>query len=102
MVIEYIRYEVAEDRRAEFERAYGEASKILDDSAHCLGYEVSRGVEEPGRFVVRIEWDSVEGHEQGFRKSPEFGTFFQSVRPFFDDIKEMTHYDATPIRSGRG
>lgn len=102
MVIEYIRYEVAEDRRAGFERAYGEAAEVLDASEHCLRYEVSRGVEEPGRFVVRIEWDSVEGHEQGFRKSPEFRTFFRAVRPFFDDIREMSHYEATATRGGVG
>lgn len=100
MIVEYIRYEVAEDRRAGFERAYGEASKVLDASEHCLNYEVSRGVEEPGNYVVRIEWDSLEGHEQGFRKSPEFGTFFQEVRPFFDDIREMSHYEAVGARDG--
>lgn len=100
MVIEYIRYEVAEDRRADFEAAYRQAAKVLEDSEHCLGYEVSRGVEKPGRFVVRIEWDSVEGHEQGFRKGPEFGAFFRSVRPFFDDIREMTHYEATGVGGG--
>ena len=100
MVIEYIRYEVAEDRRADFESAYAEAAKVLDDSEHCLSYVVSRGVEEPGRFVVRIEWGSVEGHAQGFRKGPEFGTFFRAVRPFFDDIREMSHYEATPVGSG--
>lgn len=102
MVIEYIRYEVAEDRRAGFERSYGEAARVLDASEHCLRYEVSRGVEEPGRFVVRIEWDSVEGHERGFRGSPEFQTFFRAVRPFFDDIREMSHYEATAARGGVG
>jgi hypothetical protein len=39
---------------------------------HCQGWEISRGVEEPGHFVVRIEWDSLGGHEQGFRRSPAF------------------------------
>lgn len=100
MVIEYIRYGIQEDRRAEFERAYGEATKVLDASEHCLRYEISRGVEEPGNYVVRIEWDSVEGHEQGFRKSAGFRVFFGSVRPFFDDIMEMSHYEATAVRAG--
>jgi quinol monooxygenase YgiN len=99
MIVEYIRYNIPEPRRADFERAYAEASEVLDGSEHCLRYEVSRGVEEPANFVVRIEWDSIEGHEQGFRESPGFRTFFQSVRPFFGDIEEMRHYEATPIRS---
>ncbi len=102
MIVEYIRYSIPESRRADFERAYGEAASVLDDSEHCLRYEVSRGVEEPANYVVRIEWDSIEGHEQVFRRSPGFRTFFASVRPFFDDIEEMRHYEATPVRSDGG
>lgn len=98
MVIEYIRYSVPEERRADFERAYGEAASVLDASEHCLRYEVSHGLEEPEHYVVRIEWDSIEGHEQGFRGSPGFRDFFASVRPFFGNIEEMRHYEATGIR----
>ena len=98
MVIEYIRYSVPEERRADFEQAYGEAASVLDASEHCLGYEVSHGVEEPEHYVVRIEWDSLEGHERGFRSSPEFQTFFASVRPFFENIEEMRHYEAIGVR----
>ena len=99
MVLEYIRYSIPEQRRVDFERAYGEASAVLDSSEHCLRYEVSRGVEEPANYVVRIEWDSIEGHERGFRRSPEFSTFLRFVRPFFDDIEEMRHYEVTRVRS---
>ncbi len=94
MVIEYIRYRIDDARRDGFERAYAEGSRSLEASSHCLAYEVGRGVEDPESYIVRIEWDSVEGHEQGFRKSPEFGKFFVAVKPFFDDIQEMRHYDA--------
>jgi len=31
---------------------------------------------------MRIEWDSVERHEQGFRASSRLGEFFSAVRPF--------------------
>lgn len=92
MVVEYIRYTVPGERAEEFEQAYATASKVLDDDEHCLRYEIARGVEEPEHFVVRIEWDSIEGHEQGFRRSPRFAEFFAAVRPFFEQIEEMKHY----------
>lgn len=93
MVIEYIRYRIT-DRGEQFERAYAEAGKSLDASAHCLAYEVSRGVEEAESYIVRIDWDSLEGHEQGFRQSPEFRAFFASVQPFVSEIEEMRHYES--------
>jgi heme-degrading monooxygenase HmoA len=92
MVVEYIRYAVTEDRAAEFEQAYRQATGVLDTDPHCLAYEVTCGVEEPEHYVVRIEWDSVEGHEQGFRSSLRFGEFFAAVKPFFAEIEEMKHY----------
>ncbi len=47
--------------------------------------------------MLRIEWDSAEGHLQGFRSSPEFREFFANVRPYVGAIAEMRHYEATPV-----
>ena len=101
MIVEYIRYQVAPERAQAFEDAYAAGQEALAASPHCLRYEVSRCVDEPGTYVVRIEWDSQRGHLQGFRTSPEFRTFFTAVRPFVDDIAEMRHYEPTAIQGGR-
>ena len=93
MVVEYIRYSIPAERRREFESAYDDAGEPLEASAHCRSYEITRCVEDPASYVVRIEWDSIEGHESGFRKSPEFQEFFAAVKPFVGDIEEMRHYE---------
>lgn len=92
MVVEYIRYRVPATDHAGFISAYRSALAELTASPHCQRCEVTQGVEEPDNFIVRIEWDSVEGHEQGFRKGPHFAPFFAKVRPFFTNIQEMKHY----------
>ena len=95
MVVEYIRYTLDEGRAEAFEQAYRQAADALEASDHCERYEVSRCSEDPSTHVVRIEWDSEEGHMSGFRKSPEFGPFFAAVQPFVNDIEEMRHYNVT-------
>jgi quinol monooxygenase YgiN len=92
VVVEYIRYSVPAAREAEFEEAYRRAGHVLDENQHCLRYEIAKGVEEPEHFVVRIEWDSIEGHEHGFRSGPGFREFFAAVQPFLSEIEEMKHY----------
>lgn len=92
MVVEYIRYSVEDQDADRFYRAYKEAGQILQASPHCMGFEVSRCSEEPKLFTVRIEWDSIDGHLKGFRMSPEFGSFFAAVKPFYNSIQEMHHY----------
>src|ERR671919_602255 len=81
MITEYVRY------------------RLTDAAPQCLAYELSRGIEEPDRYVLRIEWTSVAEHEEGFRSGPEFGRFLAAVRPYMGQIEEMKHYDATAVTS---
>ena len=77
--IEYIRYRLPPDAAAQLEVAYQAVGGLLTASPNCLAWELARGVEDPGSIVIRIEWDSIEGHEQGFRESPEFPLFFETL-----------------------
>ena len=104
MVVEYIRYKLskhATDSHAEnsggLEAAYRAASSSLDASQHCLSYELTRCVEERDRYILRIEWDSVEGHLAGFRRAPEFAGFLEAIRPYIGEIEEMQHYVLTSV-----
>jgi quinol monooxygenase YgiN len=103
MILEYIRYRIPSEQGADFAAAYARASTVLDVDEHCLGYEIARGVEEPENWVVRISWDSLEGHEQGFRTAAHFREFFAAVRPYSTAIQEMKHYQVeqagTPDRA---
>jgi quinol monooxygenase YgiN len=100
MIVEYIRYDIDSARDEAFEQAYRQASEALAASTHCELYEVSRCTEDPTQHVVRIEWDSEEGHLSGFRQSPEFRRFFEAVGPFVHDIQEMRHYEVTLSSAG--
>ncbi|AIF82717.1 hypothetical protein NTE_00637 [Candidatus Nitrososphaera evergladensis SR1] len=98
MIVEYIHYEIPGERQQEFEAAYNDAAKSLMSSVHCQKYELSHCVENPDLYILRIEWDSLDGHMKGFRGSREFGRFFDLVKPFFNDIQEMQHYEPTRVR----
>ena len=97
MIIEYIRYTIAEEKQPDFEASYKRASEPLLASAHCLAFELTHCVEERERYILRIVWDSLEGHMQGFRGSSEFRHFFSHIRPYVNDIEEMQHYELTPV-----
>lgn len=47
--------------------------------------------------MLRICWTSSEGHLGGFRRSPEFRTFFAAIRPYLADVEEMRHYALTSV-----
>jgi hemoglobin len=97
MITEYIRYALPAEKADQLEPAYQAAAQWLDQSAHCLGYELARCTEEPGAFILQIHWDSHDGHLKGFRSSEEFKHFYKDVAPFMPFIAEMRHYDITSV-----
>lgn len=99
MIIEYIRYKITQEERDAFESAYIEAAKSLRASPQCLSYELACGSEEPENYILRIEWTSLDGHMEGFRKGDQFPVFLASVRPYIRCIEEMKHYEVTTVRS---
>lgn len=91
--MEVIRYNVPDEKHKSFEEAYDQAGKYLRESEFCLGYQLLHGSDEPNNYIVLIRWTSMEEHINGFRKSADFMPFFNLVKPFFNDIQEMKHYD---------
>ncbi|MFZ6769819.1 antibiotic biosynthesis monooxygenase family protein [Undibacterium sp. Di26W] len=93
MIIEYLRYQLKDETLCgDFEHAYLQAMAILRLSPHCLGVEVSQCKDALTDYIVRIQWDSVSGHIDGFRKSKDFTNFLALVRPYISFMPEMRHY----------
>jgi quinol monooxygenase YgiN len=101
MTVEYIRYIIEPSRADAFVAAYTNAAVSLRESPHCQGYELTRCTEAAESYVLRIVWDSEQGHLQGFRKSPQFKTFLAAIQPFVRDIEEMRHYEPTALHWSR-
>lgn len=101
MILEVIRYLITGGQENQFETDYGKAAEYLDASPHCLSYRLERSSREKNRYLMLIEWDSAEGHLQGFRQSADFGKFFALVKPYFNMIEEMEHYEKTNVEGDK-
>ncbi len=100
MIVEYLRYTIAESQQADFIKSYHKAAGFLLESTYCLSYECCQCEEDRSQFIVRIEWTSPEDHLQKFRKSAEFRKFFSHIKAYIDDIDEMRHYRQLELRPG--
>ena len=97
MIVEYIRYRVDAAQAQALVAAYALAAESLRQSPHCHGYELTQCTEARESFILRILWDSEDGHLKGFRTSAEFKTFFAAIKPFVPNIEEMRHYAHTAV-----
>ncbi|MBB6035652.1 antibiotic biosynthesis monooxygenase family protein [Phytomonospora endophytica] len=92
MVLEVAMFDITPGREQEFSTAYAGARHLVEATEGCRTVRMTRGVESPSRFVLLIEWDSVEAHEQGFRASDRFGEWRAALGPFFASPPVVEHF----------
>ena len=68
------------------------ARSVLSRADGYLGSTFLQGIEDPQRFVLRIEWQSVEAHTKGFREGPLFPEWRSHWARFMDGSPEMSHF----------
>lgn len=92
MVLEIAEISITPGREAAFVQAYREARKHVAVSPGLRSMRMTRGVESPNRFVLLIEWDSVEAHEQGFRETERFAAWREAIGPYFAEPPRVEHF----------
>ena len=67
MVLEVALIDVTPGHEDDFAAAYAKARPILAGTEGCRSVRMTRGIESPSRFVLLVEWESVQAHEENFR-----------------------------------
>jgi quinol monooxygenase YgiN len=75
-----------------FAAAYRRAHAILVATDGCRSVRMTHGIESPDRFVLLVEWDSVEAHEQNFRATERFKAWRAEIGPFFAGPPRVEHF----------
>lgn len=92
VVLEVAEISIAPGQEAAFAAAYREARQLVAVSPGLRSMRMTQGVETPSRFVLLIEWDSVEAHEQGFRETDRFPKWRAAIGPYFAKPPHVEHF----------
>jgi heme-degrading monooxygenase HmoA len=96
MVLEVALIDVLKGDEGRFAEAYGRAYPILASTPGCLAVRMTRGVESASRFVLLVEWESVEAHVDNFRATDRFGQWRGLIGPYFDGAPRVEHFVDVP------
>ncbi len=91
MVLEVAQIDVTDGVQQQFAAAYEQARHLPAATPGCGAMRMTQGVETPTRFVLLIEWDSVEAHD-AFRTSERFGQWRALIGPFFAGPPHVEHF----------
>jgi heme-degrading monooxygenase HmoA len=92
MVLEVGDILVRPGSEAEFAAAYRVARDLVASTPGCRSVRMTQGIESPSRFVLLVEWDSVEAHEVNFRQSERFGQWRGHIGPYFVQPPHVEHF----------
>lgn len=94
MIVEVADLKVDPRNREAFSEVIARAANTV--LAKATGYRRHRILacrETPGRFILTVEWDSLEAHTVGFRRSPAFAEWRALIGPFFQQPPEVEHFE---------
>lgn len=92
MVLEINMVDVHPGREGAFEAAFAEAAPLLRRVRGCVGIELSRCVERPGRYQVRVEWETLADHRDHYPTTAEAGQVRALLLPLIA-AAEPAHFE---------
>jgi heme-degrading monooxygenase HmoA len=92
MVLEVALIDVVSGQEEQFAAAYQKAREVLVTTPGCRSVRMTHGIESPSRFVLLVEWDSVEAHLDNFRATERFTTWRGLIGPYFDGAPRVEHF----------
>jgi heme-degrading monooxygenase HmoA len=99
VILEIADIRIAEGRQAEFDAAIRLGlDTVVSRAAGFRRATVRRSLETPTRYVLQIEWDTLEAHTVGFRQGPLFAQWRAIVGPFFAQPPLVEHFEAVAER----
>ena len=96
MILEVADIRIAPDRQAAFEHAaHHGIQTVIAKAKGFRGYQVRHSIESPERYLLLLEWDTLEDHTVGFRGSPAYTQWRNIVVEFFAQSPFVEHFTAT-------
>jgi heme-degrading monooxygenase HmoA len=93
MILEIADITIVADKNAEFdvaiERGVREAISLAKG---FMSFKIQKGIENPNRYLLMIQWATLDNHIVDFRNSPNFLKWREIVSPFFAGPPVVEHF----------
>jgi len=94
MILEVAILEVKPKQEQAFEAAFAEAQLIISGMKGYVSHELQKSIENPSRYILLVNWETLEDHTVGFRKSAEYQEWRKLLHHFYDPFPTVEHYKA--------
>ena len=92
MILEVAVLDIRTGETAEFEAAFQQASPLIASMPGYIDHELQKCVETSHRYILLVNWQTLEAHTVGFRQSPEYQEWKRLLHHFYDPFPNVEHY----------
>lgn len=93
MITEQALLEVRPGLETEFERAFARAKELIAACPGFISLELLRSIETPNHFLLLVQWERLEDHTEGFRKSAAYEDWKALLHHFYDPFPIVEHFE---------
>ena len=93
MILEVATLDVKAGQETEFEKAFATAQNIIASIPGYLSHELQRCIEKPGRYILLVNWRTLQDHTVGFRGSQQYQEWRKLLHHFYDPFPVVEHYE---------
>ena len=92
MILEVAVLDVIPGKTAQFEASFASAQKIIAAARGWRSHELQKCLEVPNRYILLVQWDSLEDHTIGFRQSAGYLEWKKMLHSFYSPFPVVEHY----------
>ena len=92
MILETAVLDVRSGQEREFETAFQSAQAIIASMPGYLSHQLQHCIETPGRYLLLVNWETLEAHTEGFRGSRQYQEWRRLLHHFYDPFPAVEHY----------
>ncbi len=92
MILEVAVLEIKEGQSNDFEKAFEIAQLIISAMEGYISHELKKCVEKEDKYILLVNWEAIEHHEIGFRKSKEYEEWKRLLHHFYEPFPTVEHY----------
>ncbi|PRC91200.1 antibiotic biosynthesis monooxygenase family protein [Solimicrobium silvestre] len=94
MILEVATLDVRAGQEQQFETAFCKASEIISNMNGYVSHQLQRCLENKSRYILLVNWQSLEDHTVGFRGSQEYQEWKRFLHHFYDPFPTVEHYES--------
>jgi len=92
VILEVAILDVKNGEEKKFEIAFDKAQSIISNMKGYISHQLKKCIEKQNRYILLVNWETLEDHTEGFRKSEEYQEWKKLLHHFYDPFPKVEHY----------